>query len=82
MARYKRVKTVMALAETGIHKQPHYREMAKISTQQANEINSDSIDEKEIEQVDVCIAELVKGQTFKCPILRKPKQTRDTTRNL
>lgn len=42
-------RTVRALGKISIHKGPYYREVPEILTQRANETDSDSTDEEEIE---------------------------------
>lgn len=47
--------------------------MVEVLAQQFNESNSNFTDEKELGQAKACMEELIEGQPFKCPVLRKPK---------
>lgn len=60
LVRYKRAKDARALARTSVHKGQHCKEMAKISSQYTNETDFDSIDKEELEQVEACVAKLLK----------------------
>lgn len=56
MAKYERARVVKVLAKTSVHKGLHYKEVVEILSQQTNESDSDSTNDKELSQAEACMA--------------------------